>query len=402
MNEREFDLVLFGATGFTGRLVAEYLAQRASERALRWAFAGRDRARLESVKAALNLEVPVLLGDARDESAMRALASRTRVVATTVGPYAKYGSALVAACAGEGTDYCDLTGEVHWMRAMIDAHHERAARSGARIVHACGYDSIPSDLGTLALFEHAERSLGVRLERITHYAGEARGGVSGGTAASALALASQLRSDRSLRRLLADPYALNPEPRPKGPDGPDDFGIRYDDDVQMWTAPFVMAAVNTRVVRRSNALLGDRYGAGFRYVERMSTGAGPKGLARAAAITAGMASLMIAMQSERVRSALVGRVIPQPGEGPSRESIERGYFVSRFVGRVGDRVAARLELRGRRDPGYGATAGMLAESALWLLDDDGPRRGGVLTPASAMGTRLLPALERAGLRFVYA
>ncbi|MBL8677880.1 MAG: saccharopine dehydrogenase NADP-binding domain-containing protein [Myxococcales bacterium] len=400
-HQRAFDLVLFGATGFTGRLVAEYLAERCREGlSLRWAMAGRDRAKLQAVQSSINTDVPILVGDAMDEGSMRLLAEQTRLVLTTVGPYAKYGSALVAACAAQGTDYCDLTGEVHWMRAMIDAHHETARRTGARIVHTCGYDSIPSDLGTLALFDHVERTHGKKLERITHYAGESRGGISGGTIASMLALMEISSRDRSLRKLLANPYALNPEPLPEGPDGPDPMGVRYDDGLGMWTGPFVMAAVNSRVVRRSNALLDFRYGKQFRYTELSSTGRGTTGLARASALTAGLGSFMVLLQNTRARSLLAKRVLPKPGEGPSRATIEQGFFTSRFVGH-GDGITAKLTIRGKRDPGYGATARMISESALCLLQDDLPKQGGVLTPASAMGMALVPRLEKAGIRFEY-
>jgi len=400
MNEREFDVIVFGATGFTGRLVAEYLAQIAGDQGIRWAIAGRDRAKLERVREALGAEVSALVGDAMDEGAMRAMARRTRVVLSTVGPFARYGSALVAACVAAATDYCDTTGEVQWVRAMIDAHHERAKASGARIVHCCGYDSVPSDIGTLALFDHVEQTRGVKLARIDHYAGEVRGGVSGGTVASMLAIAEQVGRDRDLRRLLVDPYALNPEPKLTGPDTRDSLAPRFEPRLQMWTAPWVMAAVNSRVVRRSNAMMGFRYGQGFRYAEAMSTGAGPKGLARAAVVSAAMAGAFIALQPAKLRALLAERVLPKPGEGPSRESIERGYFVSRFVGEAPG-VDARLIIRGQRDPGYGATARMITESALALLQDARVSEGGVLTPASAIGLQLVPRLERVGIRFEF-
>jgi short subunit dehydrogenase-like uncharacterized protein len=400
-SQRSYDLVLFGATGFTGRLVAEYLAERCRDGlALRWAMAGRDRSKLQSVQSAIGVEVPILVADAMDEGSMRLLAEQTRLVLTTVGPYAKYGSALVAACAAQGTDYCDLTGEVHWMRAMIDAHHETARRTGARIVHTCGYDSIPSDLGTLALFDHVERTHNKKLTRITHYAGESKGGVSGGTIASMLAMMELSSVDRSLRKLLANPYALNPDPAEKGPDGPDPMAVRFDDEIGLWTGPFVMAAVNSRVVRRSNALLEFHYGKDFRYTELQSTGRGATGLARASALTAGLGSFMVLLQNSKARSLLAKRVLPKPGEGPSRTTIEQGFFTSRFVGH-GDGVTATLTIRGKRDPGYGATARMISESALCLLQDDLPRKGGVLTPASAMGMALVPRLERAGIRFEF-
>lgn len=400
MSDREFDLVVFGATGFTGRLVAEYLAEQAREQPLRWAIAGRDRAKLEAVRAAIGADVAVLVADAMDEGAMRLLAQRTRVVLSTVGPFAQYGSALVAACAGEGTDYCDTTGEVQWIRAMIDAHHETAQRTGARIVHACGYDSIPSDLGTLALFDRVERDKGVKLERITHYAGEAKGGISGGTAASLIGVLEQASKDPALRRVLADPYSLNPAPRPSGPDERDSVAVRFDDAIGAWVGPFVMAAVNTRVVRRSNALMGFRYDEQFRYRELASTGRGVKGLFAAGVFSAALGSSIVALQSARIRAIVKGKVMTKQGEGPSRALIEAGFFVSRFIGE-GPGVTARLTIRGKRDPGYGATSRMVAESALCLLRDELTTAGGVLTPASAMGMKLVPRLERAGIRFEF-
>lgn len=400
MNEREFDVIVFGATGFTGRLVAEYFAEIAAQQRLRWAIAGRDRAKLERVREALGAEVAVLVGDAMDESAMRALARRTRVVLSTVGPFARYGSALVAACVAEATDYCDTTGEAQWVRAMIDQHHERAKATGARIVHCCGYDSVPSDIGTLALFDRCEKKLGVKLARIDHYAGEVRGGVSGGTIASMVNVMEEASRNPALRRLLSDPYSLNPEPRLTGPDVNEEIRVRFDSRWGFWTAPWIMAAVNSRVVRRSNAMMGFRYGQGFRYSEAMSTGAGPKGLARATLATATLAGAFIALQPAKLRALLSERVLPKPGEGPSRESIERGFFVSRFIGEAPG-TQARLTIRGQRDPGYGATARMIAQSALALLQDERVSDGGVLTPASAIGLQLVPRLERVGIRFEF-
>lgn len=402
MSERAHDLLLFGATGYTGRLVAEYLKERYGDGSLRWALAGRDRAKLERVKSELGLDVPILVGDAMDEGAMRSLAQTAKVIVTTVGPYAKYGSALVAACAAEGTDYCDLTGEVYWMRAMIDAHHETAKRTGARIVHTCGYDSIPSDIGTLALVEHA-RGLGLELAKVKHYAGESRGTASGGTVASMLVQAENMAKDRSILRVVGDPYALDPAPRTGGPDGSDQQTVRFDDALGMWTAPFFMAPVNTRVVRRTNALSGYRYGRDFRYEEVMSTGAGPKGLALATAVTAGLGAMLLSVGVAPLRKVLAERVLPKPGDGPSREARERGYFTSRFLGTPrGDASRAlKLTIRGKRDPGYGATSRMLAECAVSLLRDDLPREGGVLTPALVMGMKLVPRLESVDVRFEY-
>jgi len=400
-SDRDFEIVLWGATGYTGRLVAEYLATAPSAQGLRWALAGRDGAKLERVCADLTVtsphvaQLPILLGDAAAPSTLDAIARRTRVVCTTVGPYAKYGSELVAACVRAGTHTCDLTGELQWIRRMIDAHHEAARASGARIVHCCGFDSIPSDLGVFMLHEAAE-ARGRRIARVDAVFGESSGGFSGGTVASMLGLLEEVARDPGVKRLLDDPYALDPSPRTGGPDGPDAKGVAYERRLGRWTAPFVMAAINTRVVRRSNALLGYPYGKDFRYSERMSLPAGAAGLPAALALAGGSLAFQAAMQIGPVRG-LVAKRLPQPGEGPSPETRAKGYFVARLLGEDDAGGAWRGEVQDRRDPGYGSTAVMLAESALCLARDALASPGGVLTPASAMGAPLLARLRAAGM-----
>lgn len=400
---REFDVVLWGASGYTGRLVAEYLATAPSARAVRWAIAGRDRERLEAVRAELGSAAPpVLVGDAADRPSLAAIASRARVVCTTVGPYARYGGDLVAACVASGTHYCDLTGEVPWIRRMIDAHHDQARERGARIVHCCGFDSIPSDLGVLMLHE-AMKERGRRIARVDAFFGETRGGFSGGTIASLLGVLDEAQRDRGARRVLADPYGLDPLPRQGGPDGPDRRGVGYDDRLDRFTAPFVMSAINTRIVRRSNALTDYRYGRDFRYTERMSLPPGFRGLAGAAAVTATLGGFVAAMRVPALRRLIAPR-LPAPGQGPTPEQRAAGYFVLRLLGEAEPerggaggplRLLGRVE--DRRDPGYGSTAVMLSESALCLAGDDLSAPGGVLTPASAIGMRLLDRLRAAGM-----
>jgi len=396
---REFDLVLFGATGFTGRLVAEYLVKKRP--ALRWALAGRSLGKLERVRDELSaLEpsakgLPLVAADSMDRAAMDGLARRTRVVCTTVGPYALYGSALLGACAEQGTDYCDLTGEPHWVREMIDAHQARAAETGARIVPSCGFDSIPSDLGVLLLHEQLA-ARGGRLAEAHYRVRRMKGGASGGTIASGLHMAERM-SDPQVRRVLDDPYSLNPEGAP-GVSGQEDWlRPRRDAETGRWLAPFFMAAVNTRVVRRSNALLGYAYGREFRYDEAVDVGRGLAGMARAAATSAGMA-LSGAVAFAPVRK-LAQRFLPAPGEGPSREERESGSFDIELlgVGTAGERVRARVGAT--QDPGYGATSWMLGESALCLAEDALPQRGGLLTPASCMGMKLVERLRAAGMTF---
>jgi short subunit dehydrogenase-like uncharacterized protein len=406
-SKAEFDLILWGATGFTGRLVAEYLARTQDTHRARWALAGRDRARLEQVRATLgpaHAELPILLGDARDAASLDALVARTRVVISTVGPYAKYGNELVAACVRGGTDYCDLTGEVQWMRRMIDAHHVRAQETGARIVHTCGFDSIPSDLGVLMVQEYMREHHGGHCERIRFHVMKMRGGFSGGTVASMLQTVTETQADPSVRRVLGNPHALDPEPRRSRPEERDQVAVRYSQELGRWTAPFVMAAVNTRVVRRSNALLGHPWGQDFLYSEVSSFPSGVKGMLAATSVTAGLGAFLAAMSVPVLRRQLEQRVLPAPGEGPSAEERERGFFDVRLLGegtstKSGRPVRLEGKVTAKGDPGYAATSRMLAESALCLAFDEVPARGGVLTPASSMGTRLIERLRRAGMTF---
>lgn len=407
--EREFDVVVWGATGFTGRLVAEYLLQRyGTGGSLRWAVGGRSEAKLREVRAELcraagvpEDAVPLVLGDAGDAAAMAALAGRTRVVCTTVGPYAKYGAPLLEACARTGTDYCDLTGEVQWMRKMIDAWDATAKETGARLVHTCGFDCIPSDMGVHFVQREMRARHGVVSPHVKYRVKGFSGGASGGTIASMMNMLDEAGQDRSVLHVLANPYGLNPEGERQGPDKGDKVTPEYDADFGAWVGPFIMAAVDTRVVRRTNALLAYPYGRDFRYDEATLMGAGPLGLLKAAGLTAGMGAAMAALQFGAVRRFAAKR-LPAPGEGPSREQRENGYFDVRLHAAHPTDPAKGLQARvtGDRDPGYGSTAKMLAESAVCLALDglDGP--GGCLTPAAAMGDALLARLQaNAGLTF---
>jgi len=411
---REHDIVLFGATGFTGRLVADYFAEHAPK-GVRWAIAGRNREKLEGVKRELVAAHPelaqlaVLVADGHDEASLEALAPKTAVICTTVGPFAKHGQKLVAACARHGTHYCDITGEVPFIRASIDENHERAIETRARVVHCCGFDSIPFDLGVHMLWDRAMKD-GHTLAWAKGFAGKTKGSLSGGTVASMLALMEEAERDRDVRRLLANPYGLDPDPkRTSGhprPESPDQRGVRYDHDLGRWTAPFVMSAVNTRIVRRSNALLGGAYGKDFRYSESMSFAKGTKGLLGASALTAGLGAFVAAAAFAPTRELLAKRVLPKSGEGPSKEKRDAGYFEVQLLAETDVDADAKKErlagkVIGTSDPGYGETAKMLGESALCLALDGAqlPDRFGVLTPASAMGMRLVDRLRAAGMTF---
>ncbi|MBI5513910.1 MAG: saccharopine dehydrogenase NADP-binding domain-containing protein [Deltaproteobacteria bacterium] len=401
--ERAFDVVVWGATGFTGRLVARYLAEHHG--GARVALAGRDLTKLDGLRASLpgdGPRFPILCGDASDRGALDAVVRQARVVATTVGPYARYGDELVAACVDAGTHCCDLTGEVPWMRKMIDLHHDRAAERGVRVVHTCGFDSLPSDLGVLRVQALCHARFGRFARRVRLFAGEARGGFSGGTIASMLELAQELGRDRAVARLLRDPYALNPAPRPTGPDQGDPTAVEYVSDLGQWAGVFLMASVNTRVVRRAHALRGSPYGHDFRYSEQMSFGRGPLGLARALGVTAALGGFFGAVRVEALRNLLQRHVLPPPGQGPSEEAIARGFFVVRLLadeipGHPGERV--QVTVRGSGDPGYGATARMLSEAALCLALDPLDTPFGDLPPSIAMGEPLVERLARADVRF---
>jgi short subunit dehydrogenase-like uncharacterized protein len=408
---RPFDLVLWGATGFTGQLVAEYLTSSYGvDKTLRWALGGRNREKLEKVRAVLAAidprasELPIVIGDSDDRASLDAIVRKARVVVSTVGPYTIHGPELVAACVDAGTDYCDLTGESPFIRDMIDRHHARAQQTGARIVHSCGYDSIPSDLGTLVAQETMKKRHGAPCGEVRCFAGESKGGVSGGTVASMLHLADLATHDARIRRILADPYSLDPGRTERGPDRGDQLGVRFDPDLGRWTGPFMMAGINTRIVRRTNALLGYAYGRTFRYRESMSFREGPRGLAGALATSFGTAGALGLMALSPARK-LLARALPSPGEGPSKAARERGYFVTRVLGigeaRNGSRAKVLVTVKGKGDPGYGATSRMLSESAVCLaLDGDAiASGGGVLTPAACMGLRLVERLARVGITF---
>jgi short subunit dehydrogenase-like uncharacterized protein len=326
---------------------------------------------------------------------MASLASRTRVVCTTVGPYALYGSELVAACAQAGTHYCDLTGEVFWMRRMIDAHQDQAAASGARIVYTCGFDCIPADLGVFFVQREMNTRHGVASPRVKMRVAGFSGGGSGGTAASGVNMIEEASKDPAVTRLNADPYALNPKDQMSGPDGPDRSAPIYDDDFEQWTGPFIMANIDTRVVRRSNALLGYAYGKDFQYDEAMLMGTGPVGFAKAAGLAAALRVGMAAMTLGPVRRLAASRM-PAPGEGPSAEVRESGYWDVRLLAEHPDDPSKNLRARltGDRDPGYGSTSKMLAESAVCLALDSLSSSPGFLTPAAAMGDALLARLQR--------
>lgn len=395
--QREYDLVLWGATGFTGRLAVDYIERTYRNSNLKWAIAGRSASKLDSIDGARGLSI--LQADASDRASMEALVRQTRLVLTTVGPYARYGSELVKACAENGTHYCDLTGEVQWMRKMMHAHQSAAEQSGAKILFTCGFDSLPSDLGTYALQQESLKKYGVPASEVKYRTRDMKGGFSGGSMDSMMAMLEQTEQDPSIPKLLADPYSLNEQWR--GQDGLDRLHHFYDEDFASWIGPFVMAPINTRIVRRSNELLNFAYGYDFRYEEGMATGTGPKGLMGALALAAGLRSMMTLPRFKPVRRGMQ-KIMPKPGEGPSEADIKNGYFeVELLAIHTADRTRdLRLTVKGKEDPGYGATARMIGECAVCLAQDELSVGGGFWTPASAMGDELLQRLpENAGITF---
>jgi short subunit dehydrogenase-like uncharacterized protein len=401
---REFDIIVWGATGFTGALVCEYLlAQYGTGESLRWAIAGRDAARLDDLKTSLGqnaASLTTIVADSFDDGALRQMVVRCRTVITTVGPYAKYGSPLVAACVAAGTHYCDLAGEAQWIRSMIDKHHEAAVASGAKIVTCCGFDSVPMDVGVWFLQKEAQQRFGEHCSSISMYVKASSGTVSGGTIASMLNIIEESRNDRSIARILVDPYSLNPANERAGPDGRDQQSTRYDKTAKVWTAPFVMAGINTKVVRRSHALQGYPYGKEFRYREAVMFADGLKGRIKATMLTVSLGIFMILASIGPTRKLLARFVLPKPGEGPSAQQREQGFFNLRQFGKLPDGRMLRTRIRGDRDPGYGSTSKMLSECAVCLAKDELPAVGGVLTPAAAMGENILRRLEsNAGLSF---
>ncbi|RYE40591.1 MAG: enoyl-ACP reductase [Hyphomicrobiales bacterium] len=404
MELADLDLVIYGATGFVGRLLADYLARTAPD-GVRIALAGRSQAKLEATQSALGARAadwPIVLAESSDAVALAELASRTKVVATTVGPYAKYGAELVAACVAAGTDYVDLAGEVLFVRTSIDAHHDKARANGVKIVHSCGYDSIPSDLGVHVLHQRVQADNAGELTDTTLVA-SLSGGVSGGTIDSLRTQIDVSRHDAALRRLAASPYSLSPD-RTTEPDLGRQSDVAVVDgadigpQVRGWKAPFVMGSYNTRIVRRSNALQGWAYGRTFKYREVMSVGNSPLSRVYAGGVAAILGGLVLGLSVPPTRF-LLDRILPSPGEGPSEKTQRNGYFAMDIytTTTTGARYAARVKAQG--DPGYRATAVLLGESALSLvLDRDRlPDEAGVLTPATALGDVLVERLRGAGV-----
>ncbi len=395
---KNFDIVLQGATGFTGRQAAHYLAEHPDRRSFRFAVAGRSKERLEKIASETAAD-GLIVADGKDGAAIEALVAQARVVMTTAGPFAKYGDELVRACAEAGVHYADITGETPWIRSVIDRFHDTASGNGARVVPFCGYDSVPSDLGTLWMVERLrqETSQACTSVRAFH---RGKGGVNGGTVASLVAIQRD-----GLTKQLEDPFLLNPagtRPERVAPHR-DPVLPSWDSEFGAWTAPFFMGAINTRVVRRSHALRqleGSGYGPEFAYQEYWQSG-GLLGWLETGSLATVQAVTGVLTKVPRL-AGVFERVAPEPGSGPSEKAMDGGFFSCDLIATATDGAKLRGRLEGVGDPGNRITIKCLAESALALaFDDDLPETaGGVLTPATAIGMALKPRLERAGISFI--
>jgi short subunit dehydrogenase-like uncharacterized protein len=390
MSSSKFDIVVYGATGFTGQLVAEYLAAHyKGDSNLRWAMAGRSKDKLASVRDAIGApaDTPLIVADASDSVSLKAMVGQTKSVISTVGPYQLYGSDLLAACVASGTDYFDLCGEPLWMRQMIDTHEATAKSTGARILFSCGFDSLPFELGVFFCQETAKKVLGAPVSRVKGRVRDMTATVSGGTVASTKASFVAAARDLSLVALLQNPFVLTPGF--EGPKQPRGNKPLLDEDMGSWTAPFVMATINTRNVHRSNMLMNFWYGKDFVYDEMVLTGPGEQGEANAKRLVA-------AVNAERMGAA--GGL--KPGEGPSKEEQETGLYDLLFVGIAPDGRQVRVAVKGDRDPGYGSTSKMISECAICLLRDTPDVPAGIWTPGAAMTHKLIKRLvDNAGLTF---
>ena len=381
----KYDIVVFGASGYTGRLVAEYLQGEYANTGLKWAMAGRSLDKLASVRTALGIpdSVDLVSVDSDDAASVGQMVSDCKVVITTVGPYQLYGEELIKQCAEQGTDYVDLSGEPSWMHETIAQHSAAAKTSGARIVHSCGFDSIPFDLGVYCLQQHAITQTGKPIATVKGRVRAMNGTFSGGTIASMRATMASAQANPAIIKVLTNPFALTEGFT--GPEQPTGAAPQYDEELNSWSAPFVMAAINTKNIHRSNFLLGHQYGEDFRYDEMLLTGDGEQGKAAAEYVA---------------KDDSIGKSDLQPGDGPTQEERENGNYDAIFAGQHSEGELMISSVQGDRDPGYGSTSKMLAEAAICLLENPTLASGGLWTPAAAMGQALIDRLRaHAGLTF---
>ena len=407
MLKRSFDIIVHGATGFTGRLVVEYLLEHygLDNELFNWAISGRNQKKLKKLKKGLSEEyieakdIKIFIADSFDKKSIEKLSKSAKVIISTAGPYIKYGINLISACSHNGTHYCDLTGEVPFIRESIDAYDEIAKNNKSKIIHSCGFDSIPSDLGVLLLQSEAVKKYDLNINEIKYYVKGTKGGFSGGTIASMIAISKYIKSRPGLSGLLGNPYALNSE-NYNGPSISSLRSVKWDKDIELWLAPFIMSGINTRIVRRSNELLDFKYGDNFKYSEVTSYPKGIRGFFRAYLMLISLGLTKMLMSFGPTFWFIKKFYLPSPGEGPSKEKRENGFFKVFLNGYVGEKQMS-CTITGNRDPGYSGTARMLTESALSLIldKDDTPENFGVLTPSSGIGKVLIKRLSDKGIVF---
>lgn len=399
MTQTSFDIIVYGATSFVGQIMTRYMKDAFSDGNIRWAIAGRSESKLKALCQDAGLkDIEIIIADSHDEDSLQAMCARANVIISTVGPYALYGDTLVKVCAETGTHYCDLTGEPQWIHKMQEAHEDTAKKSGARIVHCCGFDSIPSDLGVHVLQKRAQKAHGQTCHKIKMRVAKMKGGASGGTIASMINMVKEAAKDAELRKQLKDPYSLCP-PGHGFTHRQRAVKAAFDKDLETWIAPFIMEAINARVVHRSNALKDKAYGDNFLYEEAMITG--KRGKHKARIIGHSLNAFMIGLAVPPMRWFMESFVLPKPGEGPSPKEQLEGSFDLLFIGTTPDGNTVKARVTGDRDPGYGSTGKMLAQAAACLAKDlPKSKKGGFWTPASLMGDKLVKRLEaHAGLTF---
>ena len=396
---RKYDLVIWGATSFTGKLVTEYLFNKYGSSKIKWAIAGRNLDKLKKIRSEVADEkIPMFIADSFDEESLSKFVKKTKVVCSTVGPYSLYGTKLVKLCVENNTNYCDITGEAHWIRNLIDQFHEEAKSKKIKIVNSCGFDSIPSDMGVYFIQNDIKKTYKNYANFIKMRVAGVRGGISGGTYVSINNLLKEAYSNKKIFRVLNNPYGLNPKNKMEGLDRKDLRKIIFDKESNSWIYPFIMAGINTKIVRRSHALTNFQYGKDFRYEEAMMSGKGISGLLKA--ILAVFPLAMIGLNPNSFLKKIVNSYMPKPGEGPGLEKRKNGFYNLRFYVTIDERRKAFAKVVGDNDPGYGSTSKMLAESALCLAFDKLPENYGVVTPSIAMGKQLLERLRNnAGLNF---
>lgn len=401
MSETNFDFIVFGATSFVGKILCHYLNDNYDETEITWAIAGRSKTKLDELQKELGEKaqnITMIVADAADEQQLKSMVSQTKLIISTVGPYALYGEPLVKVCSENGIDYCDLSGEAHWIANMISKYESAAKESGARIVNSCGFDSIPSDMGVYYLQEKAKEKFNHYCYRVKMRVKAMKGAASGGTIASMLNIAKEAAADPALRRSMANPYALCPEDHPFFARQSTNNQAKFDADFEQWIAPFVMAGINTRIVHRSNGLLDARYGKNFLYDEAMLS----KSAFKAKAFSYGLGAFMVSSVVPPLRVTMETLFLPKPGDGPSPEDQENGFYNMSFLGETATGQVIKCKVTGDRDPGYGSTAKILAETAIMLSKNsrDEDKTGGFWTPSTIFGMPLIDKLiEKAGLTF---